>query len=62
LMETILEQLSNSASHLPALSRLDLDGLPQTTRYIYNLLHGSHSDEFVYSYSKSFYADLTTAV
>ncbi len=62
LMETILEQLSNSTNYLPAVFRLNLDGLPQTTRYIYNLLHGIQSDEFFYNYSKSLYADLTAAV
>lgn len=62
LMETILEQLNNSTSHLTGLSRLDMDGLPQTTRYIYNLLHGINSDEFFYNYSKSLDPYLPTAV
>jgi predicted glycosyltransferase len=62
LMETILEQLRDSTSHLPAVSRLDLNGLPQTTSYIYNLLHGIESDEFVHSYSKSLDFYLPTAV
>jgi predicted glycosyltransferase len=62
LMETILEQLRDSTSHLPGVSRLDLDGLPQTTSYIYNLLHGIESDEFAYSYSKSLDFYLPTAV
>lgn len=54
LMDTILEQLSGSKSHIPGLSCLDLDALPRITRYISNLLSGEvELSKVVYLYQKS---------
>jgi predicted glycosyltransferase len=62
LIETVLAQLKDSHSHLPAVSHLDLDALPRINRHIINLLYGAQSDKVVYGYPKFFQPFLTTAV
>jgi predicted glycosyltransferase len=62
LMETVVEQLSNSNSHLPAAARLDLDALPRITYYLENLLFGVKPDSFISRYQKYLQPCLSTAV